>query len=146
MKKTVSLFFMVLMACLIASCSSDNYAEGNEVTEISGFLHREVLCEGSAAIIGNAEELQQKLPDGYTQYSNKVDFSKSSLLLIFGTSNYGVNDITKRMAGDSGRYVFDIAVKQDMTCVMDDWCIAYIVPKNTKGEDVNVNITYGNIY
>ena len=63
---------------------------------IDGFIHRKVHYDGSLVIVSSNQVLRQVLPDGYQLYQEKVDFSKGNLLLIFGTSTSGINNIVKK--------------------------------------------------
>lgn len=109
---------------------------------IDGFIHRKVHYDGSLVIVSSNKVLRQVLPDDYQLYQKKVDFSKGNLLLIFGTSTSGINNIVKKQSRVDGKYNFEITIYQKLTTVLDSWCIAYIIPKNVTKQNINLQIEY----
>ena len=137
------LSFLLLILCTILSCDkSESVDMVTNPIDIGGFTHGRVLGDGSLVIVNNKEELRQVMPDGYLMYQQKVDFSKGNLLLIFGTSTSGINNIVKKQSKVDGKYNFEITIYQKLTTVLDSWCIAYIIPKNVTKQNINLQIEY----
>lgn len=135
--------YLLLVLCAILSCDKgESIAVVKEPIDIGGFTHERVLVDGSLAIVNNKEELRQVMPDGYLMYQQKVDFSKGNLLLIFGTSTSGINNIVKKQSKVDGKYNFEITIYQKLTTVLDSWCIAYIIPKNVTKQNIILQIEY----
>lgn len=127
----------------VLSCSDEeNEYAVQEPTSIEGFIDKQVLSDGPMAIVSSKDVLQQILPEDYMVYSQKVNFSKNNLLLIFDTSNYGISKIIKKQTKTTDGYDFDITVLQNLTCFGEPWCIAYIVPKKLSRKDIRVKIEY----
>lgn len=140
MKKTIALLALL---CTIFSCdSSEDIETIPEPTSIEGFLTRKVAGNESSTIISSKSALQQALPDAYTMYLDKVDFSKNNLLLIYGTCTSGVAEIEKKQAMSGDKFFFEINVYKNLLCVMEPWCVAYVVPKDLSEADINVQINY----
>ena len=133
----------LLALCAMFSCSSNDEIESMpDPVSIEESLSYKVHGDGSTAIINSKGALQQTLPGGYEVFANKVDFSKNNLLLIYGTSNYGVAYIDKKQAKNDDKFYFEITVQQNMLCVMEPWCIAYVVPKGLNKSHVDIKIKY----
>lgn len=144
MRKALAILMMCTM--FVLSCSDeDSGCAVQEPISIEGFIqqNRKVLSDGPTAIVSSKVVLQSILPkDGYRAYSKEVNFSKNNLLLIYDTSNYGIYKITKKLTKTKDGYDIDITVHQNMLCVIEPWCIAYIVPKKLNRKDVKVKIEY----
>ena len=137
------LSFLLLILCTMLSCDkSESVDMVTNPISIGGFTHERVLGDGSLVIVNNKEELRQVMQDGYLMYQQKMDFSKGNLLLIFGTSTSGVSDIVKKQSKVDGKYNFEITIYQNLTTVLDSWCIAYIIPKNVTKQNINLQIEY----
>ena len=137
------LSFLLLILCTLLSCDkSESVDMVTNPISIDGFIHRKVHYDGSLVIVSSNKVLRQVLPDDYQLYQEKVDFSKGNLLLIYGTSTSGVSDIVKKQTMVDGRYNFDITIYQNLTTVLDSWCIAYIIPKNVTKQNINLQIEY----
>lgn len=141
MKKALAILMMCTMFVLSCSEEESEYPV-QEPTSIEGFINRKILSDGQVAIVSSKDVLQQILPEGYTTYTSKVNFSKNNLLLIYDTSNYGVDEIVRKQTKMKDGYDIDITVFQNLTCFSEPWCIAYIVPKELKQKDVKVKIRY----
>ena len=141
MKTKLSFLFLIL--CTLLSCDkSESVDMVTNPISIDGFIHRKVHYDGSLVIVSSNQVLRQVLPDGYQLYQEKVDFSKGNLLLIFGTSTSGINNIVKKQSKVDGKYNFEITIYQNLTTVLDSWCIAYIIPKNVTKQNINLQIEY----
>lgn len=142
MRKALAILMMCTM--FVLSCSDeDSGCAVQEPTSIEGFINREVLSDGPTAIVSSKGVLQAILPEGgYRAYSKEVNFSKNNLLLVYDTSTSGIYKITKKLTKTKDGYDIDITVHQNMLCVMEPWCIAYIVPKKLSRKDVKVKIEY----
>lgn len=142
-------FVAVIMTCLLgitclSSCLNDD-ADVDSIKDpvaIDGFVTRRVISDSSMTLVSNKSMLQQIMPDGYMEYSAKVDFSKNNLLLIHDVSNYGVSEIIKDEITSETGFEFDIKVHQNLLCVLEPWCIAYIVPKKFDLQKVKYKIKY----
>ena len=141
MKKKILFLFLVLCTMLSCDRSKDAYVLNNLIS-IDGFLHSQVVGYGSSVIVNSKEQLQQKLPNGYEEYSKMVDFSRNNMLLIYGTSDSGVYDIVKKQIKVDGNYHFEITVHQNGLTVIDSWCVAYIIPKDVTMNNIGLQITY----
>lgn len=137
------LSFLLLILCTMLSCDkSESVDMVTNPISIDGFIHRKVHYDGSLVIVSSNKVLRQVLPDGYQLYQENVDFSKGNLLLIFGTSTSGINNIVKKQSKVDGKYNFEITIYQKLTTVLDSWCIAYIIPKNVTKQNINLQIEY----
>ena len=137
------LSFLLLILCTLLSCDkSESVDMVTNPISIDGFIHRKVHNDGSLVIVSSNKVLRQVLPDGYQLYQENVDFSKGNLLLIFGTSTSGINYIVKKQSKVDGKYNFEITIHQNLTTVLDSWCIAYIIPKNVTKQNINLQIEY----
>lgn len=147
MKKLIIFLGLVLaFLCgnmLFASCSEEDDDEiVTAPVSVEGFLCGKMTTDDHFVLVEDAKTLKQILPDRYTEYLDKVDFSANNILLIADVSNYGVHNIGKNWTKTEGKYKFDIIVHQNELCVIEPWCIAFIVPKTIKKNDVNCEISY----
>ena len=76
-----------------------------------------------------------------TPKRSKVNFSKKSIIMVYGASNKGIDDIERKLEKHDNDYYIDITVIQDLTCPIMGWYVGYTVPKITN-EKVNVNVRY----
>lgn len=106
---------------------------------MDGFLHRNVENDGSFLIASSKEQLKDIFSE---EYLEKLDLSKRNILLIYGTSNYGVYDVVKNMKKINDKYCFEIDVYKNWFTVMDSWCVVYSISKQLTEEDIEVHISY----
>ena len=76
-----------------------------------------------------------------TPKRSKVNFSKKSIIMVYGASNKGIDDIERKLEKYDNDYYIDITVIQDLTYPIMGWYVGYTVPKITN-EKVNVNVRY----
>lgn len=140
------LVFVLFAVFALTSCSSDD--DSSDAVQaplvIDGFLSGKVDSDGQMALVGSKKELKRILSDWYDAYADKVDFTNNNLLLIHDVSNYGVAKIVENLTKTNDGYVFNVTVEQNMLCVMEPWCIAYVVPKTLKKDNLQCEITYVN--
>ena len=106
---------------------------------MDGFLHREVMNDGSFIIARSKEQLKDIFSEDYL---GKLDLSKRNILLIYGTSNYGVYDVVKNVEKVNDKYCFELEVYKNWLTVMDSWCVVYSISKQLTEEDIEVQISY----
>lgn len=138
-----NLIALLALLCAMFSCNDSEDTEiMSEPTSIEGFLRCKVLSNESAIIVSSKEALQHVSPDAYMTYTDKVDFSKNNLLLISGTCTSGIGEIEKKQARSNDTFFFEINIYKNWLCVMEPWCIAYVVPKGLSAADIDVRINY----
>lgn len=139
----IKALFVLLALCAVISCSdNDDFDSMPEPVSVGGVVTYGVRGEGSTAFINSKEALQQTLPNGYEVFADKVDFSKNNLLLIYGASSYGISHINKNVTRNKDKFYFEINVQQNDLCVIESWCIAFVVAKEMSRKDIDVLINY----
>ncbi|MBO5628562.1 MAG: hypothetical protein J5965_05715 [Aeriscardovia sp.] len=143
MKKTITILF--LFFALFSGCSTDiDYME--EPVAIDGFATQQIPDDSSMTLVCDLETLRKITPSDMTFLEkvdfSKINFSKNNLLLIHDVSNYGVHEIIKNHISSGNGFEFNINVRQNFLCVMQPWCIAYIMPKSLKQENIKYKISY----
>ncbi len=98
-------------------------------------------------VVINSEKEYQDFVSKYIDTSSqtpkrsKVNFSKKSIIMVYGASNKGIDDIERKLEKHDNDYYIDITVIQDLTYPIIGWYVGYTVPKITN-EKVNVNVRY----
>ena len=127
------------MLFVFSFLSCEKGIETLEPVAMDGFLHRNVENDGSFLIASSKEQLKDIFSE---EYLEKLDLSKRNILLIYGTSNYGVYDVVKNMKKINDKYCFEIDVYKNWFTVMDSWCVVYSISKQLTEEDIEVHISY----
>ena len=128
---------LLLYVCAFLSCEKG--IESLDPIAMDGFLHREVMNDGSFIIASSKEQLKDIFSEDYL---GKLDLSKRNILLIYGTSNYGVYDVVKNVEKVNDKYCFELEVYKNWLTVMDSWCVVYSISKQLTEEDIEVQISY----
>ena len=128
---------LLLSVCAFLSCEKG--IESLDPIAMDGFLHREVMNDGSFIIASSKEQLKDIFSEDYL---GKLDLSKRNILLIYGTSNYGVYDVVKNVEKVNDKYFFELEVYKNWFTVMDSWCVVYSISKQLTEEDIEVQISY----
>ena len=128
---------LLLYVCAFLSCEKG--IESLDPIAMDGFLHREVMNDGSFIIASSKEQLKDIFSEDYL---GKLDLSKRNILLIYGTSNYGVYDVVKNVEKVNDKYCFELEVYKNWFTVMDSWCVVYSISKQLTEEDLEVQISY----
>jgi hypothetical protein len=128
---------LLLSVCAFLSCEKG--IESLDPIAMDGFLHREVMNDGSFIIASSKEQLKDIFSEDYL---GKLDLSKRNILLIYGTSNYGVYDVVKNVEKVNDKYCFELEVYKNWLTVMDSWCVVYSISKQLTEEDIEVQISY----
>ena len=128
---------LLLSVCAFLSCEKG--IESLDPIAMDGFLHREVMNDGSFIIASSKEQLKDIFSEDYL---GKLDLSKRNILLIYGTSNYGVYDVVKSVEKVNDKYCFELEVYKNWLTVMDSWCVVYSISKQLTEEDIEVQISY----
>ena len=128
---------LLLSVCAFLSCEKG--IESLDPIAMDGFLHREVMNDGSLIIASSKEQLKDIFSEDYL---GKLDLSKRNILLIYGTSNYGVYDVVKNVEKVNDKYCFELEVYKNWLTVMDSWCVVYSISKQLTEEDIEVQISY----
>ena len=128
---------LLLSVCAFLSCEKG--IESLDPIAMDGFLHREVMNDGSFIIASSKEQLKDIFSEDYL---GKLDLSKRNILLIYGTSNYGVYDVVKNVEKVNNKYSFELDVYKNWLTVVDSWCVVYSVSKQLTEEDIEVHISY----
>ena len=128
---------LLLSVCAFLSCEKG--IESLDPIAKDGFLHREVMNDGSFIIASSKAQLKDIFSEDYL---GKLDLSKRNILLIYGTSNYGVYDVVKNVEKVNDKYCFELEVYKNWLTVMDSWCVVYSISKQLTEEDIEVQISY----
>ena len=128
---------LLLSVCAFLSCEKG--IESLDPIAMDGFLHREVMNDGSFIIASSKEQLKDIFSEDCL---GKLDLSKRNILLIYGTSNYGVYDVVKNVEKVNDKYCFELEVYKNWFTVMDSWCVVYSISKQLTEEDIEVQISY----
>lgn len=128
---------LLLSVCAFLSCEKG--IESLDPIAMDGFLHREVMNDGSFIIASSKEQLKDIFSEDYL---GKLDLSKRNILLIYGTSNYGVYDVVKNVEKVNDKYCFELEVYKNWLTVMDSWCVVYSISKQLTEENIEVQISY----
>ncbi len=144
--------FLYLLALPLAfmSCSDDSsedFIEENQVFEKISYTSDYQQLQTYQTVVINSEKEYQDFVSKYIDTSSqtpkrsKVNFSKNSIIMVYGASNKGIDDIERKLEKHDNDYYIDITVMQDLTCPIMGWYVGYTVPKITN-EKVNVNVRY----
>ena len=144
--------FLYLLALPLAfmSCSDDSsedFIEENQVFEKISYTSDYQQLQTYQTVVINSEKEYQDFVSKYIDTSSqtpkrsKVNFSKKSIIMVYGASNKSIDDIEKKLEKHDNDYYIDITVIQDLTYPIMGWYVGYTVPKITN-EKVNVNVRY----
>lgn len=143
--------YLLALPLTFMSCSDDSsedFIEEDQVfVKISNASDYQLLQSYKTKIINSEKEYQDfvsKYTDKLDEASpkkSKVNFSKKSIIMVYGTQNKGIDEIEKKLEKHDGNYYIDIAVFHDLTFPIMSWYVGYTVPKITN-EKVNVNVRY----
>lgn len=132
-------FLLLLLCCICLSCSDDNESSISRYDIPSGLypdIEKEavVIIDSDAAFKEAFAKTEGSLP--------AINFREWNLLLVSGVSTYGITDVNSRFVKDGEKYRLTIAVGQNLTTVVEPWCIGYRIPKNLNTVDINLTISY----
>lgn len=132
---------------LICICGCDKESKGfiyqeYQLPDKAGVLELNIETD-KAVLINDKAEFQSVFSN--IPNAKPVDFKKYTLLLVKGVSTSGITEIEKTISNTDNKYTFTVSVKQNMTTVMEPWCLAYIIPK-TSEENIFLSVTYESIY
>lgn len=130
---------LLILLAVCASLSCEKFIDSLDPIAMDGFLHRKLMDDGSFLIASGKEQLKNIFSE---EYLEKLDLSKRNILLIYGTSNYGVHDVLKNMERVNGKYCFELHVYKNWLTVVDSWCVVYSISKLLTEEDIEVHISY----
>lgn len=125
---------------LYSSCSNDDTTSEFYTYYNLPSDYNTKIKEDKIIVINNEIEFQ-KLLSGYPNI-DPIDFGKSTLLLIEGTSKNGIEKIDKQiLKADNNKYKVIISVKMNDATVVEPWHVAYLIPKTT-AEDIVLTLSY----
>lgn len=136
---------LAFMSC--SDDSSEDFIEENQVFEKISYTSDYQQLQTYQTVVINSEKEYQDFVSKYIDTSSqtpkrsKVNFSKNSIIMVYGASNKGIDDIERKLEKHDNDYYIDITVMQDLTCPIMGWYVGYTVPKITN-EKVNVNVRY----
>jgi hypothetical protein len=122
-------FFCLLLTLLIVGCSREK--EDNEIYEYN-------LPEN---VIGYDEQLVNTSKDEFinseleykefthSETASGINFSKKSLVVIYGCAKSGITKLNKSILKTDDRYSITILVQTNIHQTIDSWYVAYVVPK-----------------
>lgn len=133
MMKTKQLTLVAILLLLLGNftaCSSDN--DSVSFTEYSlnkpQYWNLDYEGNGNVVVVNSDEELKNIFTD--TEYPS-INFSKHTLVLISGTTNYGIH---KKMIKDiqnhsENRYKLNVEITLTIATVMERWVIPVLIEK-----------------
>ena len=143
--------YLLALPLTFMSCSDDSsedFIEENQVFEKISYTSDYQQLQTYQTVIINSEKEYQDFVSKYiddisnqTPKRSKVNFSKKSIIMVYGASNKGIDDIERKLEKHDNDYYIDITVMQDLTYPIMGWYVGYTVPKITN-EKVNVNVRY----
>ena len=141
--------YLLALPLTFMSCSdaSEDFIEENQVFEKISYTSDYQQLQTYQTVVINSEKEYQDFVSKYIDTSSqtpkrsKVNFSKKSIIMVYGASNKGIDDIERKLEKHDNDYYIDITVMQDLTCPIMGWYVGYTVPKITN-EKVNVNVRY----
>ena len=138
-KKILMCLFLTL---LIAACSSDK-----EDNNIYGYTFQQkdqnrdddVLNKSATKLINSEQEFKEFT---HSETASGINFSKKTLLVVYGCNSTGVDKVTDNISRDGDKYMITVNVRCNFTLVLGPWAVAYIVPKLTNLNNVKAVVTY----
>ena len=133
--KQLLLFPLLFFCILMAGCEKDKdtfsavYDVANYVDPLIDNDVITVVCDNS--------EFRQTFGDD-ADVLEPIDFSRNKLLVVRGTSNYGIDKIEKSLTVSE----LNVAIKQNISAVVENWCVAYVVPISFDITNVRLVINY----
>lgn len=132
-------FLLLLLCCICLSCSDDNDSSISRYDIPAGLypdIEKDdvVIIDSDAAFREAFAKTEGSLP--------AINFRERNLLLVSGVSTYGITDVNSRFVKDGEKYRLTIAVGQNLTTVVEPWCIGYRIPKNLNTGDISLTISY----
>jgi hypothetical protein len=135
------LFFCMLVAILTMGCSD------REDDSICKFIfpkgaqfNDNTLVSKSATKLINSEEEYAKFV--HIHEKTGINFSKKTLLVVYGSTPYGLDKLVDAIEQHEGNYHIAIEVYCNIATEVKPWVVAYVVPKLTDVNKVNVNTHY----
>ncbi|MCL2132447.1 MAG: protease complex subunit PrcB family protein, partial [Lentimicrobiaceae bacterium] len=87
--------------------------------------------------INSGEDLENYIDGSYPE----IDFSKQTLLLVGGSANNGISQISKSLQQLSGNeYKLDVELTLNDAAVSENWAVSMLVPKITNEVVVTLNV------
>lgn len=136
---------LAFMSC--SDDSSEDFIEEDQVFEKISYTSDYQQLQTYQTVVINSEKEYQDFVSKYIDTSSqtpkrsKVNFSKKYIIMVYGASNKGIDDIERKLEKHDNDYYIDITVIQDLTNPIMGWYVGYTVPKITN-EKVNVNVRY----
>ncbi|MBP5419255.1 MAG: hypothetical protein J6Y72_05545 [Bacteroidales bacterium] len=143
---------LLLLSWALVACNKDD--EESSITEISEYVFTEngynaelspltpqISTDSVITIVKSKNDFNQ-IFSSYLPL-NPINFSISNMLLVSDSAPYGVVDIKSEMKeAENGKYVVTVDVTMGMTCALEQWSVAYVIPKTIELENVDVQVNY----
>lgn len=137
MKRLLPILFLFLLSGCDKKQSDLNYSEYQLPRNCELNLEE---AKDMMVIINDQAKLQQILPNH--QDLQPINFNEYSLLLVKGTSSYGIEKVEKAISIDeNSKCVLSITIMTNLACYAEPWVFAYIIPK-TNTTDVIYTVSY----
>lgn len=134
------IFMLLLAASALVSCNDDN-----ETIEIESLIfpngkNYSTQCGvDGLVVISNANQADTLLGEYI------ADFKREHLLVCGEIATYGIDYVETRMEVLGEKYILNIDVHTNLCCVMEPWCVGYVVPKNFNVNSVEYIVSYPDI-
>jgi len=142
--------FLLIVASISVSCQPDepNYPIEISLTELETQCQWTNLAYDDKVIMINSnEELEKYISCTGNSYP-AIDFSKQTLLLVSGKTDYGICEFdSKRLQQlSSDKYKLHIEINLSDAIDIKEWAMAFIVNKMNEKDEIELNVTRNVFY
>ena len=141
----------LLCACILAvgcdkSVPVSAFAVDVETTEYQGLCQDDLTKNAEMGVV-YAIRSQAEF-DKYIALSEfdpgrvfgEIDFTKHTLLLVYGRTTSGIYETESVLRNAGGRYVLSVNVEGNATCVIGVWIVAMLVEDFPVGAEVRLDL------
>lgn len=135
------ILFCLFLSLFVISCSDK---EDNKFYSYSlpqkGIVLEEALISKSATKLINSEQEFKEFT--HSEKASGINFSKQTLIVVYGFSNAGIDKVTNAIEQHDDKYLIAVDVFCNLTLPIQSWSVAYIVPKLTHITKVEAHVEY----
>ena len=134
--------FLLLLAGSFSACKKhETETPFTEYSLIDTLCQWENLnYDSKVNIVNSNKELEKYIACIDSSYS-EIDFSKYTLLLTCGRTNYGILDInTTFLKNNTNKYTLNIIVHLNVAMVAEKWTVAILVSKISDNATIKLNV------
>ena len=135
------ILFCLFLSLFVISCSDKEddsiYSYSIHAENISV---DETLISKSATKLINSEQEYKEFT--HSETTSGINFSKKSLIVVYGFCAAGIDKITDAIELHDDKYQIAIEVFYDYTYPLLPWTVAYVVPKLADNTKVEANVEY----